>query len=140
MKNDNELKTLLPANPIQVGNKVLTVQPFPFVRLPQVMGIIKNVGTDVFSLLAVAGGSKQAEDGSTESNVDASALTIAADVIANHFDDVANLMAIYCRVEPETLKADDFTIEDAILVLATILTQHKSFFIQRLAPLTAKAN
>lgn len=126
-KNDNELQTLLPEKQIKIGDKTLTVQPFPFAKLPRVMEIVKNVGTDIFALFDIA-----------ESGLNTATIAGATDIVVNHFEDVTALMAIYCRIEENYFKGDDFTVEDAILLLTMIIAGHKSFFTQKLMPLIAK--
>lgn len=131
MKNqENELSVLLPETEIKVGDKVLTIQPFPFSKLTKVIGLFSKIGISFYGVAQSI--HIDAEKNTVKITGDAIAATAA--LFQQHFDDVVDLIAIYCREDRAVFKGDDFTVNDALKIILAIITLHKSFFTQTVSP------
>lgn len=145
METKETLNVLLPATEIKCGELTLKVQPFPFAKLPEVLTIMKSIGQSLYEILE-----KEKEKqlvnlqgkvvGARSGGFSEATAARIADIITQHFDEVIALMAIYCRVEKSVFLDEkaNFSVEDGILVMLTILAVHKHFFIQRMMPMLRK--
>lgn len=144
MAEKNDLDVLIPDSEITLasGEKVV-IKPFHFAKLPAVTKLINSIGVGIFMLLE-ARSSIQVEpgiqvDGTATLEIDDFAITKVNDFIESHFDEVVEVLAIYCR-RPKEFFLDEEKgpdIEEACQIIFTIIERHLSFFTKTLRPILA---
>jgi hypothetical protein len=142
---DKELEILIPDCDITLASgEVVVIKPFSFAKLPKVVALINSIGVGVFSLL-------EARNGLTASETDAATGTASLEIddlvinkvnefIESHFEEVVEVLAIYCR-RPKEFFLDEEKgpdIEEACQILLTIVERHLSFFTKTLRPIVAR--
>jgi len=143
--SDKDLDILIPDSniPLVSGEKV-EIKPFPFVKLPKVVALINSIGVGIFVLLEARNGLKtgdvNSDSGIAPLEIDDLVINKVNDFVESHFEEVVEIMAIYCRKPKEFLLDEDKgpNVEEACQILLTIVERHLGFFTKNLRPILAR--
>lgn len=139
MANKKDLEILVPDNEVVMSNgEVVVIRPFAFVQLPKVISLLNNIGSGVMELFSVRDNEENHEEEASiaSQEIKNTILTKLNSILSNHFDEVAEIMAIYCNKPKEFfLDENGPTFEEACEIILTIIERHYSFFTKRLQPI-----
>ncbi|TWH48554.1 hypothetical protein [Sporomusa sp. KB1] len=142
---DKELETLIPDCDITLASgETIVIKPFSFAKLPKVVSLINSIGVGVFVLLEARNGMQVAAgeqaDGTSTLEIDDLVVNKVNEFVESHFDEVVEVMAIYCR-QPKEFFLDEKrgpNIEEACQIILTIVERHLGFFMKTLRPIPAR--
>jgi hypothetical protein len=142
---DKDLETLIPDCDITLASgEVVVIKPFSFAKLPKVVSLINSIGVGVLSLAEAREGIQiepgiQA-DGLPTLEIDDLVINKINSFIESHFEEVVEVLAIYCRRPKEFFMDEEKgpDIEEACQILLTIVERHLSFFTKNLRPIVAR--
>lgn len=107
-----------PESTIEVGGHSLDVSP---IRLSE-LGAFSAAARPVFDLLRGMG------DGESDA--------FLFDLLMHHTDEIAALVAVGARVEPDTVRG--LSLDDAYTLAEAVVASNRDFFIRRVMPLLAQ--
>lgn len=138
----NDLDILIPESTVNlVSGESVIIQPFSFAKLPRVVALLNSVGVGFFGLLEARNGVVVTEvdqqSGTAGLEIDDLVINKVNDFIESHFEEVVEIMAIYCRRPKEFFLDEDKgpNVEEACQILLTIVDRHFSFFTKTLRPI-----
>jgi hypothetical protein len=145
VSESKDLDILIPGNEIKLGSgESVIIQPFPFAKLPEVIALINSIGVGVFTFLEAGSGLKTGEENKEEGTatleIDDLVIHKINNFIESHFDEVVEVLAIYCR-RPKGFFLDEEigpNIEEACQILLTIVERHLGFFMKTLRPIISR--
>lgn len=144
MSEKNDLETLIPDSEIRLASgETIVIKPFSFAKLPKVVSLINSIGVGVFSLLEARNGIQievgEQADGTATLEIDDLVVNKVNDFIEAHFEEVVDVLAIYCRRPKEFFLDEDKgpDIEEASQIILTIIARHLDFFTKTLRPIVA---
>ncbi len=139
---DKDLDILIPDSDITLASgEVVVIKPFSFAKLPKVVTLINSIGVGVFSLLEARNGLTTSEvnpeEGTAKMEIDDLIVSKVNEFIEAHFDEVVEVMAIYCRQPKEFFLNEEKgpNVEEACQILLTIIERHLGFFTKTLRPI-----
>lgn len=142
---DKELEVLIPDCNITLSSgEVVVIKPFSFAKLPKVVALINSVGVGVFALLEARNGIQVQpgiqDDGTATLEIDDLVINKVNEFIESHFEEVVEVLAIYCRRPKEFFLDEDKgpDVEEACQILLTIVERHLGFFTKTLRPILAR--
>ena len=142
--SDKDLQTLIPDESIKLSTgEEITIRPFPFAKLPKVVSLVNSIGVGIFSLLEAHGGitagDVDADAGTATLEIDDLVVNKVNEFVTNHFEEVVELMGIYCNRPKEFFLDEDNgpNIEEACVIIFTIIERHLGFFTKTLQPILA---
>lgn len=142
---DKELDVLLPNENITLASgETVTVRPFSFAKLPKVISLINSIGVGIFVLLEAKNGIQIAPteqgDGTAELEIDDLVINKVNDFVAEHFEEIVDLMGIYCGRPRDFFFNEEKgpNIEEACMIILTIIERHFGFFTKTLLPVLAR--
>lgn len=144
MSEKNDLDILIPDNEIKLASgETIVIKPFSFAKLPKVVALINSIGVGVFTLLEAQNGIQvgvveQADETATL-EIDDLVVNKVNDFIEAHFEEIVEVLAIYCR-RPKEFFLDEEKgpdIEEASQIILTIIARHLDFFTKTLRPIVS---
>lgn len=144
MSEKNDLEILIPDSEIKLASgETIVIKPFSFAKLPKVVALINSIGVGVFTLLEAQNGIQvgvgEQADGTATLEIDDLVVNKVNDFIEAHFEEVVDILAIYCR-RPREFFLDEEKgpdIEEACQIICTIIARHLDFFTKTLQPIVA---
>ncbi|WP_371366299.1 hypothetical protein SRRS_07200 [Sporomusa rhizae] len=145
MSEKNDLDILIPDYDITLDSgEIVVIKPFSFAKLPKVVSLINSIGVGVFALLEARNGIQveagEQADGMATLEIDDMVVNKVNEFIESHFDEVVDVLAIYCR-QPKEFFLDEEkgpNVEEACQILLTIVERHLGFFTKTLRPIMAR--
>ncbi|WP_434132763.1 hypothetical protein KIAC18_000295 [Sporomusa sphaeroides] len=144
MSEKNDLDILIPDNEIKLANgETIVIKPFSFAKLPKVVALINSIGVGIFALLEAGNGIQveagEQADGTATLEIDDLVVNKVNDFVETHFEEVVEVLAIYCRRPKEFFLDEDKgpDIEEACQIICTIIARHLDFFTKTLQPILA---
>lgn len=145
MSKNNDLEILLPENVIPLASsEKVEINPFPFVKLPKVVSLINSIGVGVFVLLEAKKGltvsETNQETGTAGLDIEDVVINKVNEFITDHFDEVVEILAIYCRRPKEFFLDEEKgpNVEEACQIILSIVERHLGFFTKNLRPILAR--
>lgn len=144
MSKKDDLDILLPANTIAlVSGETVEINPFAFAKLPRVISLLNSIGVGFFVLFEARKGlliNQENPDGTVGLEVDDKVVNKVNEFIEAHFDEVVEVLSIYCRREKEFFLDVDKgpNVEEACQIILTIVERHLGFFTKTLQPILMK--
>lgn len=141
---DKELDILLPEREITLASgEVVVITPFSFAKLPRVVSLLNSIGVGVFAMLEARKGITVTEENQDEAaavEMDDLIINKVNDFIESHFDEVTEILAIYCRRPIEFFLDEEKgpDVEEACQIILTIVDRHLGFFTKTLRPLLTR--
>ncbi|VBB05569.1 Hypothetical protein LUCI_0779 [Lucifera butyrica] len=143
--SDKDLEILIPDNPVTLASgEIVVIRPFPFAKLPRVIALINSIGVGIFSLLearnGVTVGEVESIAGTATLEIDDLVVNKVNEFVTSHFDEVIEIMGIYCSRPKEFFLDEEKgpNIEEACVILFTIIERHLVFFTKTLRPILAQ--
>ena len=144
MSEKNDLEILIPDSEIKLASgETIVIKPFSFAKLPKVVALINSIGVGVFTLLeaqnGIQVGAGEQADGTATLEIDDLVVNKVNDFIEAHFEEVVEVLTIYCRRPKEFFLDEDKgpDIEEASQIILTIIARHLDFFTKTLRPIVA---
>jgi hypothetical protein len=141
---DKDLDILLPEKEIALASgEIVVITPFSFAKLPKVVSLLNSIGVGVFALLEARKGITVTEGNPDETaavEMDDLIINKVNDFIESHFDEVTEILAIYCR-RPKEFFLDEEKgpdVEEACQIVLTIVDRHLGFFTKTLRPILTR--
>lgn len=148
---DKDLAILIPDSDITLASgETVVIKPFPFAKLPKVVALINSIGVGFFSLFDAGNTVKiidkenileeTSADGTVKLEIDDMAIKRVNEFIENHFEEVVEVLAIYCR-QPKEFFLDENkgpNVEEFCQILLTIWERHLGFFTKTLRPMLSR--
>ncbi len=144
MSKNNDLDTLLPESTISLDSgESVEIRPFSFAKLPRVISLLNSIGVGFFVLLEARKGiavSQENADGTAALEVDDMVVNKVSEFIEEHFDEVVEVLSIYCRRPKEFFLDEEKgpNVEEACQIILTIVERHLGFFTKTLRPILAR--
>jgi hypothetical protein len=141
---DKDLDILLPEREITLASgEIVVITPFSFAKLPKVVSLLNSIGVGFFALLEARNGITATEenpDGVATVEIDDLVISKVNDFIESHFDEVIEILAIYCRRPIEFFLDEEKgpDVEEACQIILTIVDRHLGFFTKTLRPLLTR--
>lgn len=151
MSEKNDLDILIPDNEIKLASgETIVIKPFSFAKLPKVVALINSIGVGIFTLMEAGKGVTVTNDDKAVSveadnegaeilEIDDLVISKANDFITAHFEEIVEILTIYCR-RPKEFFLDENNgpdVEEVCQIILLIVGRHLSFFTKTLAPLMA---
>lgn len=138
----NDLDILIPETNIKLlSGETVVIQPFSFAKLPRVVALLNSVGVGFFGLFDAAKSinvtSVDQQTGTAGLEIDDLVINKVNEFIESHFNEVVEILAIYCR-RPKEFFTDENkgpNIEEACQIILTIVERHLGFFTKTLRPI-----
>lgn len=133
MTKTNDLDILLPEGDIEINGEKIVIRPFSFAKLPRVISLLSNLGVGMLMLLKSENGLATNEQDIIINDI---WLEKFSEIVTEHFSDVVELISIYCN-KPQEFFTDEkkgVNVEDALVLILTIIDRNYNFFIRRLCP------
>ncbi|MCM0759947.1 hypothetical protein M7775_15420 [Sporomusa sphaeroides DSM 2875] len=144
MSEKNDLEILIPDSEIKLASgETIVIKPFSFAKLPKVVALINSIGVGIFALLEAGNGIQveagEQADGTATLEIDDLVVNKVNDFVETHFEEVVEVLAIYCRRPKEFFLDEDKgpDIEEACQIICTIIARHLDFFTKTLRPIVA---
>lgn len=147
MAEKSELDILIPDSEITLasGEKIV-IRPFSFAKLPKVVSLINSIGVGIFTLMEaskdVTLGDVNQEAGTVPLEVDDLAINKVNEFIESYFEEIVEVLTIYCRRPKEFFLDEDQgpDIEEVCQIILLIVERHLNFFMKTLRPILAQVD
>lgn len=136
--SDNSLDILTQSengNLVPINGENLEIKAFKLASLPKILASLRLIMTDIFLLLEPDNGIVFEKGKNFSINDDG--WNLINDVISRNIESIVVIMSVYTGRSPEWFldEKTGIDIEDALVLLLTILEKHYDFFMKRLAPM-----
>ena len=132
LMSDKQLRVLFPARDIEVAGERMTLRPFPFGKLPKVIGylgdmmhLITNIPEELIAVM-------EGEDAENDWKVNPELIGYFTTVIEIGGENILNMMALAVGKPREWV--DELDPDEGLLLLMDVFEVNYDFFKQRFAP------